>query len=853
MAGALNDLNSEEGISSQSDGASKRPNYQRSRSRVALDYVRTLVYGRYTKDLGDYARKEAATLHENERGFRQYETSRCPRCRAFCLGVREITAKVVAKMGEDWVFLAILGISMALLSFLMDFLIEKCQEARLWLYDLSKISVALQYFTWILFPLIFLLFSVGFTHLVAPQAIGSGIPEMKTILRGVVLKEYLTMRTLISKMIGLMTALGSGLPIGKEGPFVHIASVVATQLGKLFTTLKGSYDNESRKGEMLSAAAAVGVACTFAAPIGGVLFSIEVTATYFAVRNYWRGFFAAVCGAVMFRLFAIWFKSEETLTALFKTNLRQDFPFDTIELVAFSTIGIVCGFAGALFVFIHRKIATFTRNQKRIATFLQKNRFIYPMLVTFVISSLTFPNGFGQFMAGHLTSRGAVNDLFSNFTWSSAKVRSAEEAEIINHWKPENSNIYVTLALFVLMRFWMSATCNSLPIPAGIFMPVFVLGAGFGRLVGECMATWFPNGVRQGDTFSEIVPGGYAIVGAAAFAGAVTHTVSTSVIVFELTGQLGHVLPAVIAVLLANAVAQSLQPSFYDSVIQIRKLPFLPDIKSSASNAHKIFVEDIMIRDVKLLSAKSTYKDIKNLLHKATHRSFPVVDSPESMVLLGSIPRIELCRLLDWLLGWQRRQIAKKEMLQDGNRSRTSSRFEVTPSNGSGDQAVVDVHSHSSNGKNLTVADTSQNRSSSKSGRSSPFSNLFSGPPEDEQASPDPALEMTADEQERWEDEQLNQTIDLDMCQVDPAPFQLVERTSLYKVHSLFSLLGLSHAYVTNTGRLVGVIALREVRLAVQGNMSPTVEGDENLEPKEHHTDSHVPGEFQLDVRDSSA
>ena len=42
----------------------------------------------------------------------------------------------------------------------------------------------------------------------------------------------------------------------------------------------------------------------------GVLFSIEVTATYFAVRNYWRGFFSAVCGAVVFRLLAIWFKDE---------------------------------------------------------------------------------------------------------------------------------------------------------------------------------------------------------------------------------------------------------------------------------------------------------------------------------------------------------------------------------------------------------------------------------------------------------------------------------------------------------------------------------------------------------------
>jgi chloride channel 2 len=45
---------------------------------------------------------------------------------------------------------------------------------------------------------------------------GSGIPEMKTILRGVVLPEYLTFRTLISKVVGLTLCLGSGIPIGKE-------------------------------------------------------------------------------------------------------------------------------------------------------------------------------------------------------------------------------------------------------------------------------------------------------------------------------------------------------------------------------------------------------------------------------------------------------------------------------------------------------------------------------------------------------------------------------------------------------------------------------------------------------------
>lgn len=60
---------------------------------------------------------------------------------------------------------------------------------------------------------------------------------------------------------------------------------------------------------------------------------------------------------------------------------------------------------------------------------------------------------------------------------------------------------------------------------------------------------------------------------------------------------------------------------------------------------------------------------------------------------------------------------------------------------------------------------------------------------------------------------QLRKPIDLDEVAIDPAPFQLVLGTSLYKVHTLFSLLGLNHAYVTHRGRLVGVVALKEVFL----------------------------------------
>lgn len=74
-------------------------------------------------------------------------------------------------------------------------------------------------------------------------------------------------------------------------------------------------------------------------------------------------------------------------------------------------------------------------------------------------------------------------------------------------------------------------------------------------------------------------------------------------------------------------------------------------------------------------------------------------------------------------------------------------------------------------------------------------------------------IDMSPEDQKLWETEEMNKSIDLDAAniKIDPSPFQLVEKTSILKVHSLFSMIGINHAYVTHIGKLVGVVALKEV------------------------------------------
>lgn len=167
---------------------------------------------------------------------------------------------------------------------------------------------------------------------------------------------------------------------------------------------------------------------------------------------------------------------------------------------------------------------------------------------------------------------------------------------------------------------------------------------------------WFPYGVRYGGILSPIIPGGYAAVGAAAFSGAVTHTISVGVIVSEMTGQITHLVPIMIASLVSIAVAALLQPSMYDSIILIKKLPYLPDLLPSSSAMYSICVENFMVRDVKYIWRGISYAKLKDILKKNKHlRGLPLVDNPENMVLLGSVQRYELIKMIDKHIGREKR------------------------------------------------------------------------------------------------------------------------------------------------------------------------------------------------------
>ena len=167
--------------------------------------------------------------------------------------------------------------------------------------------------------LILVLSAALLCNLVAPEAAGSGIPDVKAYLNGVdtprmfafktlLVKVHLSMfehttayqclarcysnhRTslwfinfelILTQILGSIGTVAGGLTVGKEGPLVHTGACIANILGqggsrKYHVTLRylSYFNNDRDRRDLVTCGAAAGVAGAFRAPVGGVLFALE--------------------------------------------------------------------------------------------------------------------------------------------------------------------------------------------------------------------------------------------------------------------------------------------------------------------------------------------------------------------------------------------------------------------------------------------------------------------------------------------------------------------------------------------------------------------------------------------------
>jgi H+/Cl- antiporter ClcA len=260
--------------------------------------------------------------------------------------------------------LVLLGCSTCAVAWAMQRVIEAMQFLHRQIEFMDSGSFLVDVATWAGFRVVLVLGAVFCTTSISPRAAGSGIPEMKCILAGLKLDEHMSNATVLAKVIGVVLMCGAGMPVGREGPLVHIAGSIALGLLRL-RAFKSIAVSEVRRHEVLAAACAVGVTATFGAPLGGVLFSIEVTTTYFLTSSYWHSFVCAVTGCVFFRYAdahgGMGTESSELGSRSQLIGSSQLFDIDYVVLPVHVLLGVVCGLLASAFITIAAFLFRFTR------------------------------------------------------------------------------------------------------------------------------------------------------------------------------------------------------------------------------------------------------------------------------------------------------------------------------------------------------------------------------------------------------------------------------------------------------------------------------------------------------------
>jgi chloride channel 3/4/5 len=182
------------------------------------------------------------------------------------------------------------------------------------------------------------------------------------------------------------------------------------------------------------------------------------------------------------------------------------------------------------------------------------------------------PQGFSH----HFTSQNNTHThSFQSFLPFFHYLTPPEPRSILCSQSPPTIILHLSLIL-ILKSFLMILTFGN-RVPGGLFMPSMVVGCCFGRLVGTVVEYYLPI-LWTSPPSTTIIPGVYAMVGAAATLSGVTRmTVSLSVIMFELTGGLQYVLPIMAGIMTSKWVADSLthKDSIYDRIIQENGFPYL--------------------------------------------------------------------------------------------------------------------------------------------------------------------------------------------------------------------------------------------------------------------------------------
>jgi len=435
---------------------------------------------------------------------------------------------------------------------------------------------------------------------------GSGFPEMKAMLFGHMLDNYLTIRVLLIKAIGLALLVGIGLPVGKEGPNCHMAACIARNLDSDFVRKRSmSATGQDQINKLLLAACAVGVGASFSAPIGGVIFSVELMLPQVSdPTSYWGCFAAAIIGSFVYEILRTWFAGATGLLPLLSTNILPGegattlFPFTRMLLDLI--LGAFLGYLGAYWVKMHAYIAKAFKDW-RLSVHKKKpgataggqepllgepKKESFPKRCVAAVWNFQWRDLFLVAMVTAINTVWAAKLPFLNGKPQPLLLSNLFDKNLLKtqeEWVRPELGLTGTFAMCAFMKWLTTILALSLSMPTGVVAPTMIIGG----LIGRCYATFLPAWLvdtmiadEAGNVPGEDVRGAFlarfAIVGAAAFCAAVCRAFAMAITVFEVLALPNDGIPICAATLIAIFVANKFELPFFDKNLAGRNLGGIP-------------------------------------------------------------------------------------------------------------------------------------------------------------------------------------------------------------------------------------------------------------------------------------
>ncbi|MHC5226551.1 H(+)/Cl(-) exchange transporter ClcA [Ignatzschineria sp. LJL83] len=349
------------------------------------------------------------------------------------------------------------------------------------------------------------MFSYYIVKKFAPEASGSGIPEIEGTLQD--LRPTRWRRVIPVKFLSGLGSLGAGMVLGREGPTVQLGANIGAMIGDLFR-LKNSDD----KHTLLASGAAAGLSVAFNAPLAGIVFVIEEMRSEFKYGLI--SFKAIMIGSVMATIVFRMISGSHLLL-----NIGEFQAAELISLWLFLLLGLFIGAFGIIFnnslLFLQDRFQAFYNNKT----------------YRFVLSGGLIGGSCGL-IALYLPD--AVGEGFGAIT----------------SWSQHHFSIQV-LFILLIIRFFTSIISFSSGASGGLFSPLLALGTLSGALFGSIAADFLPS--------YQLEPGIFAISAMGAlFAATVRAPLTGAILVLELTGNFSLVLTMLITCLGSTIAAQAL-------------------------------------------------------------------------------------------------------------------------------------------------------------------------------------------------------------------------------------------------------------------------------------------------------